>query len=111
AFPDGDALIDEDRLQRYVANWGDWLAQRSLDENILGASVVVESAPDTGLRLNRLVASQRVADRSEEHTSELQSRFHLLCRLLLYPATLAHTLFPYTPLFRSGLPRWGCPHR
>lgn len=62
AFPDGDALIDEDRLQRYVANWGDWLAQRSLDENILGASVVIESAPDTGLRLNRLVATQRVAE-------------------------------------------------
>src|SRR5216684_494680 len=25
----------------------------------------------------------RVADRSEEHTSELQSRLHLVCRLLL----------------------------
>src|SRR5687768_17762993 len=29
----------------------------------------------------RAVASQ--ADRSEEHTSELQSRLHLVCRLLL----------------------------
>src|SRR5215510_3660466 len=28
-------------------------------------------------------ASQRVATRSEEHTSELQSRGHLVCRLLL----------------------------
>src|SRR2546422_2206078 len=27
--------------------------------------------------------SSRVADRSEEHTSELQSRLHLVCRLLL----------------------------
>src|SRR2546429_4809270 len=26
---------------------------------------------------------QEVADRSEEHTSELQSRLHLVCRLLL----------------------------
>src|SRR2546422_6180833 len=25
----------------------------------------------------------RIADRSEEHTSELQSRLHLVCRLLL----------------------------
>src|SRR5438309_723372 len=33
--------------------------------------------------------------RSEEHTSELQSQFHLVCRL---PAP---TLFPYTTLFRS----------
>src|SRR5689334_1091022 len=34
--------------------------------------------------------------RSEEHTSELQSQFHLVCRL---PPT--STLFPYTTLFRS----------
>src|SRR2546422_3632504 len=30
---------------------------------------------------NRTVAARR--DRSEEHTSELQSRLHLVCRLLL----------------------------
>src|SRR5256884_3256053 len=28
-------------------------------------------------------AEQRAANRSEEHTSELQSRLHLVCRLLL----------------------------
>src|SRR2546422_5336616 len=28
-------------------------------------------------------AGRRVASRSEEHTSELQSRLHLVCRLLL----------------------------
>src|SRR5256884_6111958 len=28
-------------------------------------------------------ADQRALDRSEEHTSELQSRLHLVCRLLL----------------------------
>src|SRR5205809_62383 len=36
--------------------------------------------------------------RSEEHTSELQSRLHLVCRLLL-----VFPFFPYTTLFRSGL--------
>src|ERR1035438_373856 len=36
------------------------------------------------------------ANRSEEHTSELQSLRHLVCRL---PPT--STLFPYTTLFRS----------
>src|SRR5438067_883795 len=39
--------------------------------------------------------------RSEEHTSELQSRFDLVCRLLL-PRPPRSTLFPYTTLFRSG---------
>src|SRR5438309_1265377 len=53
--------------------------------------------------------------RSEEHTSELQSQFHLVCRLLLEKKhTIPHaliltqrrpprpTLFPYTTLFRSA---------
>src|SRR5438309_795736 len=38
--------------------------------------------------------------RSEEHTSELQSQFHLVCRLLLPPPPRP-PLFPYTTLFRS----------
>src|SRR5699024_10611164 len=41
--------------------------------------------------------------RSEEHTSELQSRFDLVCRLLLeIPTDLMSTHFPYTTLFRSS---------
>src|SRR5689334_4831402 len=62
----------------------------------------------------------RYSGRSEEHTSELQSQFHLVCRLLLekkitiysscLPASFVilrfrrpprPTLFPYTTLFRS----------
>src|SRR3990172_3820318 len=44
-------------------------------------------------------------DRSEEHTSELQSRLHLLCRLffLMIRPPPRSTLFPYTTLFRSAL--------
>src|SRR5690348_1530945 len=39
--------------------------------------------------------------RSEEHTSELQSPVHLVCRLLLVPRPPRSTLLPYTTLFRS----------
>src|SRR5699024_1658333 len=39
-------------------------------------------------------------ERSEEHTSELQSRFDLVCRLLLRRPPRS-SLFPYTTLFRS----------
>src|SRR5690625_2439446 len=46
-----------------------------------------------------LVKFQAIS-RSEEHTSELQSRGHLVCRLLLLPQHIS-TLFPYTTLFRS----------
>src|SRR5688500_4771456 len=38
-------------------------------------------------------------ERSEEHTSELQSPCNLVCRLL--PSS-GSPLFPYTTLFRSG---------
>src|SRR5262245_36218996 len=41
-----------------------------------------------------------VAGRSEEHTSELQSLRHIVCRLLLRRPSRS-TLFPYTTLFRS----------
>src|SRR3990172_285720 len=45
----------------------------------------------------------RVRQRSEEHTSELQSRLHLLCRLLflMIRRPPRSPLFPYTTLFRS----------
>src|SRR5439155_4054931 len=36
--------------------------------------------------------------RSEEHTSELQSRGHLVCRLLLEKKKLSHDVPPYHPL-------------
>src|SRR5262245_13624910 len=49
--------------------------------------------------LNRDVRGAiRHSERSEEHTSELQSLRHLVCRLLRPPRS---TLFPYTTLFRS----------
>src|SRR5437867_3467449 len=40
--------------------------------------------------------------RSEEHTSELQSPYDLVCRLLLVRSAREPTPFPYTTLFRSG---------
>src|SRR2546422_8423292 len=36
-----------------------------------------------GASLKRIRCNLCVAERSEEHTSELQSRLHLVCRLLL----------------------------
>src|SRR5690606_29123063 len=42
------------------------------------------------------------ASRSEEHTSELQSRENLVCRLLLRPSPRPPPV-PYTTLFRSFL--------
>src|SRR5687768_6200390 len=71
-------------------------------------------------RGGRVVPGDRLGRRrrSEEHTSELQSRLHLVCRLLLIRQPPRSTLFPYTTLFRSPpttttcasrLPTWSGP--
>src|SRR3712207_7449023 len=44
-------------------------------------------------------APLRVTARSEEHTSELQSRQYLVCRLLLEKKKKRAFLFPRAPLF------------
>src|SRR5687768_17741313 len=43
----------------------------------------VDRAHRVGRRHDPKSRPDRVEDRSEEHTSELQSRLHLVCRLLL----------------------------
>src|SRR2546422_1963310 len=50
-----------------------------LDDRGLRARVVVTEDFDEGTVAGRA----RIGHRSEEHTSELQSRLHLVCRLLL----------------------------
>ncbi|WP_030186314.1 SCO6880 family protein [Streptomyces sp. NRRL S-813] len=49
--PDGGSLVDPDQVDTWVASWGHWLAQLSAEPGLRGASVVVETAPDTGSRL------------------------------------------------------------
>src|SRR2546422_3161689 len=45
--------------------------------------LIVELATESEVPASRLRAAERILRRSEEHTSELQSRLHLVCRLLL----------------------------
>ena len=49
--PDGGSLVDPDQIDNWVAAWGHWLARLSSEPGLRGASVVVETAPDTGTRL------------------------------------------------------------
>src|SRR5690625_3575135 len=66
---------------------------------------IVERPADTCLLVVCPIGGGKgtVVARSEEHTSELQSRGHLVCRLLL-PRPPRSPLFPYTTLFRSPAP-------
>ncbi|WP_432943327.1 SCO6880 family protein [Kribbella sp. CA-253562] len=61
AEPDGASLVDEDQVDAWVAHWGQWLASLGHEPGIVAASVTVETAPDTGIRLRREV-SQNMQD-------------------------------------------------
>src|SRR3954452_9126918 len=57
AEPDGASLVDEEQVDVWVAHWGQWLAALGHEPGIVAASVTVESAPDTGIRLRREVGN------------------------------------------------------
>src|SRR5699024_5260657 len=91
------------------------IADHVRDKRIEGISDLRDESDRNGMRI--VIELRRDANaRSEEHTSELQSRFDLVCRLLLekkkyiltptcYYNSLRlprSTLFPYTTLFRSN---------
>src|SRR5437868_1214001 len=66
-----------------------------------GLQKTVFPNPDTPLEEGKVTvrpSATRPPSRSEEHTSELQSRFDLVCRLLRRRDSPS---FPYTTLFRS----------
>lgn len=65
AHPEGESLVDQEEVERRVALWGAWLAQRGMDDGIQGASVTIESAPDSGVRLHRLLTDSRTEDAPE----------------------------------------------
>jgi hypothetical protein len=54
--PDGAALVDQEQIDSWVAEWGHWLSSLGDEQGIEAASVTIETAPDSGTRLRREVA-------------------------------------------------------
>lgn len=54
-WPAGTALVDTDQVDDLVARWGVWLGDLGGEAGVVGASVVVETSPDSGQRLRRAV--------------------------------------------------------
>jgi hypothetical protein len=54
-FPPGRSGLDKDVFDRQVAQWAAWLGQLNHVGEVVGASVVTESAPDSGERLRRAI--------------------------------------------------------
>src|SRR2546429_2699732 len=57
-----------------------------------GLAFTVPAACHTPVARSRSAAASAPEKRSEEHTSELQSRLHLVCRLLLEKRNMVHDL-------------------
>src|SRR2546429_8814775 len=78
-----DGSVDSHPRFRFVG-CVDLVALEVPREN-LGVCLVIKSKLEIGIDSQRIHRAHREAreSRSEEHTSELQSRLHLVCRLLL----------------------------
>src|SRR5437762_3439795 len=99
-------VVDLDQRTPGVAPVG---ATAEGDVGVLAADALVDEAGVPSAIGPQGVDGVRIAgrytDRSEEHTSELQSPMYVVCRPLCDP------LFPYTTLFRSTgrcRRRWAC---
>ncbi|MEU5835676.1 SCO6880 family protein [Streptomyces diacarni] len=60
--PDGGSLVDADQVDNWVAAWGGWLSRLSHETGLRGASVIVETAPDSGTRLANEVLPRLAPD-------------------------------------------------
>src|SRR5690625_6153057 len=75
AFDDAEAEIDQMAMQTLIQTYFQELQMRQFEERAAQAEVNAEQG--------RAFLEENLQNRSEEHTSELHSRGHLVCRLLL----------------------------
>lgn len=57
--PEGDALVDREQVDQWVAGYGQWLSSLAHEPGLVGAAVTFETAPDPGTRLATAVSTQR----------------------------------------------------
>jgi hypothetical protein len=62
ALPDSSSLVDVDVIDQQVGHWGGWLANLAYEPDLVAAQVLIEAAPDSGIRLRREVHGQLVND-------------------------------------------------
>src|SRR3712207_8818025 len=79
--PDGGGTLEVALDSRAVVN--DAMLQLRAALEGLGWAYVLDQQVQEALAEGRLIRALRYGARSEEHTSELQSRQYLVCRLLL----------------------------
>ncbi|MFD3482632.1 SCO6880 family protein [Streptomyces sp. NPDC058665] len=101
---DGSALVDERQVDTWVAHWGQWLSALGAEPDLVAASVTVETAPDSGVRLQHEIAANTASDAPQLATEMLQEV------LAAYPAGSAR-IATRIALTYSGAARPGTPRR
>jgi hypothetical protein len=102
--PDGAALVDQEQIDMWVADWGHWLANLADEPNLEAASVTVETAPDSGRRLRREVESNIDPNAPEFAKAMLGET------VVTYPAG-SSTVKAYVALTFTAVPRKGAKGR
>lgn len=101
---DGAALVDERQVDIWVAHWGQWLSALGAEPGLVAASVTVETAPDSGVRLQQEIAANAVDEAPALARSMLREV------LSAYPAGSAQ-IATRIALTYSGAARPGTPRR
>lgn len=98
--PDGASLVDPRQIDLWVADWGHWLSNLGNEAGIEGASVTVETAPDTGSRL-QLEVDRNIDSEAPEFAQRL-----LRDTVASYPAgssvVKAYVAVTYSASTRAG---------
>lgn len=96
--PTGEHLMDKEAVDQEVARFGLWIASLSDEVGVCGASVTVETRPDTGRRLRREVdsrmspqapqAARRIVDGVVERSGSAGSQIHTWATMSFDPAAM-----------------------
>ncbi len=68
--PPGVSGIDQKQIDNQAAHWGSWLGQLGGEPDLVGAQVVIETAPDTGHKL-RAMALGSIEDDAPDLSREV----------------------------------------
>lgn len=102
--PDGAALVDQEQVDDWVADWGHWLANLGDELGIQAAAVTIETAPDSGTRLQREVAANIDPDAPEFARAMLRET------VLRYPVG-SSTVKAFVTITYAAIPRAGAKKR
>ncbi|MCD2444325.1 hypothetical protein LQ757_18750 [Agromyces sp. SYSU K20354] len=98
--PDGSALVDQEQIDAWVAQWGHWLANLGDEPGVEAGAVTIETAPDSGTRLQMEVAG------NIDPNAPAFARAMLQETVATYPAG-SSTMKAYVTITFSAVPHQG----